>query len=342
VVDFVRGKDGDTALVVTYLAIEQHFSSLSGVETGHFNAIAGLDRFNDVNSVFVIGRPLPDPRELRLLTIALTGRPIPETQAQQETRGALMADGTGAAISVRAYADPDLEAVRTAISDAEVIQAIGRGRAINRTAETPLDVWVMADVCLPLPVNELVKWADVRLNPIQQMAARGAVIFSPADAVKACPDLFSTEEAAKKAIQRAMPEGDLRDISLSNISLRGLSLKSPVRVAYRPVGRGRPWNRIALVAGWRVGGFREWLEGLVGPLAFYEVTEPPPPPPHPSAPAPTPPPFAPADGDLPVTASDDPGWTAEAWHHAGHSDPEPVWWHQDATRDVQPVWPESG
>jgi len=249
--DFVRAHtpvetgDAETlvgSLVVTYDAIEDQFSALPDVRTGHFNAIAGLDTFGKVRSLFVIGRPMPDPREMRADTLALTGRAIPAELPHQETRGALMADGSGASINVRAYADADLEAVRVAITDAEVIQAIGRGRAINRTAETPLDVFVMADVVVPLPVNRLVRWIDVRLDPIARMAARGAIFSSPTDAAKAYPDLFPTNEAAKKALQRAGAEkGYFGDIPLGLDILRGMSPKS---VSYRPgAGASRPERR---------------------------------------------------------------------------------------------------
>jgi hypothetical protein len=46
--DFVVFHSGGNALVVTYDAIEDHFSNLPGVRTGHFNKIAGLDTFGDV------------------------------------------------------------------------------------------------------------------------------------------------------------------------------------------------------------------------------------------------------------------------------------------------------
>ena len=125
--DFVRLNSGGNALAITYKAVEPYFAA-PGVQTGHFNAIAGLDCYRDVRSLFVIGRPLPDPRDMLALARAVTGRPIAAESGQVETRGALMADGTGAAINVRVYADPDLEAVRSAITDAEVVQSIGRGR----------------------------------------------------------------------------------------------------------------------------------------------------------------------------------------------------------------------
>ena len=102
------------------------------------------------------------------------------------------------------YADPDLEALRVAITDAAVLQAAGRGRAVNRTAETPLSLFILAGVVVPMPVKRIARWADVRLSPQQRMAARGMVTDSPTDAWRLYPDLFPSAEAAKKALQRGI------------------------------------------------------------------------------------------------------------------------------------------
>jgi hypothetical protein len=47
-----------------------------------------------------------------------------------------------------------------------VVQAIGRGRGVNRTAANPLTVFVLADVLLPHPLSRLAVWGDVQLDPI--------------------------------------------------------------------------------------------------------------------------------------------------------------------------------
>jgi hypothetical protein len=155
-VDFVALHSGDNALVVTYEAIEAEFQ-IPGVRTAHFNAISGLDAFRDVRSLFVIGRPLPDARDLHLQALALTGRAIAAESGHVETRGTLIADGTGAAVNVRVFNDPDLEALRTAITEREIIQAVGRGRGVNRDATRPLNVFVLADAALPIPVTKLLR-----------------------------------------------------------------------------------------------------------------------------------------------------------------------------------------
>ncbi|MDQ2803109.1 MAG: hypothetical protein M3Y41_10640, partial [Pseudomonadota bacterium] len=84
--------------------------------TEHYGNIAGLDAHRHVRAAFLSGRPHPDPKELRELALALTGRPIAAEESRVETRGVLMADGTGAAIGVRAYENADLEALRAAIT----------------------------------------------------------------------------------------------------------------------------------------------------------------------------------------------------------------------------------
>ncbi|MGI4793542.1 MAG: hypothetical protein ACRYG8_05540 [Janthinobacterium lividum] len=79
-----------------------------------------------------------------------------------EVRGVVVAGSGVQGLQVRAYADADMEAIRTAIMDAQVIQAAGRARGVNRTAIDPVTIYVLPDVALPMPFVRLVKWEDVR------------------------------------------------------------------------------------------------------------------------------------------------------------------------------------
>ncbi len=321
IVDFVRINSGDNALVVTYEAIEERFAG-PGIRTGHFNAISGLDTFGEVRSLFVIGRPLADARELRASALALTGRAIPLENGQVETRGVLMADGSGAGLGVRTYADPDLEALRVAVTDAEVVQAIGRGRGVNRTASNPLTVFVMADVTLPLPVTRLCRWTDVRLDVMARMLARGIMFLGASDAARAYPDLFSTPDAARMAIQRIVKGGYFPNISLGECTLGRCSGNRLIEVSYRLNGRGQQ-NRSVLVLERRLKGLREQLESLLGPLVHYELVEPSPP--SPSAPQPTPHPSSPSPATTPQTEiAEEPEWVEESEVTDGPAATEPV------------------
>ena len=318
--DFAALNSGGNALVITYEAIEAEFASRPGIRTGHFNAIAGLDTFGDVRSLFVVGRPLPDARDLRDMALALTGRAVAVEAGQVETRGALMEDGNGAAMNVRAYVDADLEALRVAVTEAEIIQAIGRGRGVNRTADNPLTVWLFADVATALPITRMARWADIRPGVLSRMAGRGLVLLGATDAARIYPDLFPTPEAARKAIMRESGEGDFPDIPLCISLLGECPGNTLARVSYRPAGRGQQTRR-ALVLESRLPTLAEWLTERLGAEVRVEVVQPdpnpdPPPAPRPPSPAPPaaddePPPGHPAWDRPPVEDVD--GWEPAGW-----------------------------
>jgi len=271
--DFILLRTGGaSALVITYQDLEPYFTDLPGVQTAHFGATAGRDEWRDVRHLFIIGRPMAKPEDTRRLAAALTGRPVPAEMPGLVTAAATMRDGTKAEIEVRRYLDPDLEAVRASITDADVVQNIGRGRGVNRTEETPLDVHVLAgDVVLPLPLDSLTHWQDVAPNLVQRMAARGVILISPRDAERAYRDLFTAgEAAARQALLRATQAGYFRDIPLWRVPIGECHTNTPwLRVEYRPAGRGQQ-TRIAWVRPDRLADLRGWLETATGAeLALY-------------------------------------------------------------------------
>jgi hypothetical protein len=228
-------------LVVTYKQIEPAFAGIPGVVTGHFKAIAGLDTYKDVALLIVIGRPLPGEEDIANLTSAYLGR-LPEGGYHRVRRGVLMRDGSRRAVSAIEHEDPDAELLRSAVCMDEVIQAIGRGRGVNRSAANPLEVQVLADEALPLVHDRIVAWDALVPDIFQRMLLAGCAVDSPADAALLHPTIFPNAEQAKKALQRGVFGGQ---IPISNL-YRDLSLKS---AAYRRRGRGRSWQRV-----W-------WLEG---------------------------------------------------------------------------------
>ncbi|WP_140886694.1 hypothetical protein [Muricoccus nepalensis] len=286
--DFVAGETcGERSLVITYEDAEAAFAGLPGVETGHFNAVAGIDRWKDVRHLFVIGRPRPRSDQVRVLAAALTGEPVEVAESQRETRGVRLTEGRSGTVEVRAYANPAAELVSTAITDAEIVQGIGRARGINRTEQDPVRVWLFADVVTPLLVDELLDWRDLAPGSVERMACRGIFLASPSDAARAYPDLFGTVEAGKKAFQRwGVEKGEVGDIPLRLVTLRGMSPTSGVwAFTYRPKGAGQRTQR-----GWARTEFDpedvwRFLEERLGELAaFTPEDRPEPEPPRPGPP----------------------------------------------------------
>jgi hypothetical protein len=66
---------------------------------------------------------------------------------------------------------------------------------VNRTAADPVEIDIVADVCLPLTVDEVRQWAgeEKELGNWLEMAVEGAVLDSPSDAAKIWPAVWETE-----------------------------------------------------------------------------------------------------------------------------------------------------
>lgn len=261
---FVALHSGGNALVVTYKSIEGWFSDLPDVRAAHFGSISGLDRYGDVRALFVLGRPLPQAAAVRELALALgADEPPPPVEDGADFDIAVpVRDGSRAPLRVRRFVDLHLDAVREAVADAAVVQAVGRGRAVNRTSVTPLDVFVFADVALPHALDEVRAWAPP--NALErQMGMRGWATASATDAPRLFPDLFSGHEAARLAL-KPMPPG----------------WRAPpgfVVVRYQPAGR-QPW-RTGYARAELIERMRLELEDKLGRLAGWRVE------PGPEAPA---------------------------------------------------------
>ena len=244
-------------LVITYKAIEAAFTAIPGVEVAHYNAVAGLDGWGDVAALFLIGRPLPQADDVAELSGALLDRSVDGSYASAHI-GIVMRSGSSSSIQAIRHIDPSAELLRAAICDDEVMQALGRGRGINRKADNPLEVHIMADVVLPVAYDRVMAWEAVCPDLIQRMLLAGIAVDSPADAARLHPTMFLNAEQTKKAYQRAAFGGHfpIRDI------YREMSLKS---AAYRLGGKGRGWQRAFWITS-SADRARAWLEAALGTI----------------------------------------------------------------------------
>jgi hypothetical protein len=64
-----------------------------------------------------------------------------------------------------------------------LIQVIGRGRGVNRTAQNPLDVHIPADVALPLIHDRIVPWDSIQPGIFERMLLASLAVDSPVDAL---------------------------------------------------------------------------------------------------------------------------------------------------------------
>ena len=240
------------------------------VEAVHFNALSGLDRWGGIGGMVILGRTLPTPRTVELIAKALTGR-VPTQNPQDaswwypmvERRVCLGGDRT-APLAMERHVDPIAEAVRWSICEGELIQAMGRGRGVNRTARTPLEIDLLADVVLPVTVNALVPWSDIRPTRHDLMALQGIVLENAADMAACFPDLWPSPVAARQDRSRSVTNCYYRDLYNSQMS------HSCAQVTYRPEGAGHR-ARTAQVNLSRIHDPEAWLTNRLGPLASFTI-----------------------------------------------------------------------
>jgi putative DNA primase/helicase len=240
------------------------------VDAVHFNALSGLDRWGDIGGMIVLGRTLPAPRAVELIAMALTGRvpaPNPEDAGwwyPTVERRHRLADDRTVPLAMEVHADLIAEAVRWSICEGELIQAIGRGRGVNRSADSVLEIDLLTDVVLPVTVNTLVPWSDLKPTRRDMMALSGIVLENATDMAVCFPELWPTAEAAKKDGQRKGTNDYYRDLYNSRMS------PSSAEVTYHPTGPGHR-ARTAQVDLTRIPDPEAWLTNRLGPLARFEI-----------------------------------------------------------------------
>ena len=159
---------------------------------------------------------------------------------------------------------PTAEAIRWSICEAELIQAMGRGRGVNRTAETPLQIDLMTDVVLPVTVDELIAWPDLCPTRRDLMAARGW-----------CSRTRPTWRPASRTSGRPRrgQEGSARGVGQTGyhrILYNSEMSHSSVVVSYRPEGPGQ--SRVARSSIFDLTRDPEaWLTSRLGPLAVFSL-----------------------------------------------------------------------
>ena len=137
---------GDVLVIVPKFieeAISNHNLKLpSHIHVMHHGAIAGIDKYGNVSLCIVAGRQMPAPKEIERIAGVLSGFAVSNSLDQLGVSGnwypsrwvnAIAHNESAAAIEAAYHPDEFCEVLRQAISDDQIIQAIGRARGVNRT-----------------------------------------------------------------------------------------------------------------------------------------------------------------------------------------------------------------
>lgn len=251
----------------------------------HFNSggAKGSNKYGHVRVILSIYGTLVEPMVAEKEAGILSGlepqraemKPNGSSWYDRATGGVRLPDGSGTAVDVYRHPDALAEAIRWQKYEANILQVCGRGRGVNRDDVRPLHIEIMADVVLPLTVNEVVPWSTLLLGKRSVMSIAGVILENAADMSRAFPTVWKDTKAAQNykirngamtssfALLKGSPKGNEEVLPDGWIMFEYRRDARGAKIAYGIVNQGIcPEPRL-------------WLEERLGPLAHFEIDEPP-------------------------------------------------------------------
>lgn len=271
----LQKRDG-TALVVTQKGIEEairaHHNVAPHISLGHHNALAGKDGWRDVSTLITAGRTQPPPEAVEAIAMALGGEWIDPAVLPTDSKDAdgrprrwyaaaahTVADRAGniVTLSREHHPHPLAEAARAGCCEDQLVQIIGRARGVNRTEDNPVLVLVLADVPLPIQVDEFRPWIPASLD--DAMLSEGCWTESAEDAARFWPEIIRNAKSLKDARHR----GQSVDFSYNRLQYENST--HCTRLTYQKPGpRQRP---VAAIFDRRlIPDPEQWLRDRLGPV----------------------------------------------------------------------------
>ena len=255
----------DVGLVVTHLSCEDQFAGMPGIVTAHHGNIAGHDVYRDVDAAFIIGGAFASPAAIASLAAARGGGAVAVAKPTKVMRSALLTSGEAVGIEVMAYPDPAADAVHRGIYDTSIIQAAGRPRPLERSADNPSISYIFANVALPFPVDTVSRWQEVRPDRVVRMIASGAVWTNSADMARFRSDLFKSQKAAESDRSRCV--GSIDNMREAVRAIVRNDTRPWIEITYQPPGQGHKRRSVftpeGAAAAVRHGIEAEWGKPIV-------------------------------------------------------------------------------
>lgn len=207
----IKGRaDPVKVLLVTTKDIEENLTVIglpSYIATLHFKALSGLDMYKEIPCMIVASRLELAPNIAEHQASLLTGSLVksclttdskwyPKNHKQIEVK-----EGICALASSSFHPDTITEEVRSSWCESELLQAIGRARAVRRTARNPLELFILTDIPLPITVDQVTVWNDV--VPVELeiiLGSSGAVPLAYNELMRTNPNTIITKRKARTAV----------------------------------------------------------------------------------------------------------------------------------------------
>lgn len=239
------------------------------VETGHFGAVAGIDRWSTAAGLICIGRLQPGPRTVEPMAGIVTGQ-VPEVVSACakgiawypcSEGGIRLESGEGVQVEHVRHPDPVAEGLRWQITEAGLIQAVGRLRALRRGPGLPAFLDIIGDIPLPISIGNAVSWNEVKPGAWVDMATDGILLESAADVMACFPEVAPTPDRAKAVA--------LSTLGVTSVYRSLIDVTPNVRrVLYKRRGRYPPAHMLLLPNA--PANLRAWLTDRLGSIEWIK------------------------------------------------------------------------
>ena len=203
----------------------------------HYNAISGRDDYKHVRLLLCIGRTEPTPLAMETDAGALSGAAVESVTGPGDWWYPQVDYELAPGVTVKCDWHPTglVQEVKYQCCEANIIQASGRARAINRKAHGPVAIEILANVFLPFTLDELAKWQAP--GAAVQMLKDYIVVTSPSDMIKVWPNVFKSIETARRALRSfgIEPDDTRPDFPIGNGQFQAFH--------YQHTGERQKWRR---------------------------------------------------------------------------------------------------
>ena len=182
-----------------------------GVAVAHFMSLRGSNAYEDRSVIFITGRNQPPADDIERQARAIFGNsgdplayddlenlPLDQVDYWLSKRSS----HPPAAITVRSFSDPRIEAVQKQIREAETVQAIARLRLV--WADYQKRVFLLSNLPVEIPVDHLIEFNELMPDRLEmELIKTGDLPLTPLGLEKMRPDLGLSKEATKSLYRRS-------------------------------------------------------------------------------------------------------------------------------------------
>lgn len=218
----------------------------------HYGLLRGQNVGQDVRAAIIIGRDTPQTDRLEFMAEAVFSNDQDAIDIGHEKDGwpsnsveVPMSGGYGCEITGERHGDPLVAAVQRQIVDAEVAQAVGRVRAVQRgESGRPVDIFQFGRIAPGMPVTRICNLEDVLPKVDDMMLESGLAPLNGATAKQLWPAFLPSSAKERNAANKQ---------AISHFKAGRIMGFAP-KYIYK--GANPTFNIAGIMQNWRLGEFR--------------------------------------------------------------------------------------